>query len=109
MDFFDILWLIVCIGLPVVSGIASTAQKKKSGKGAPVHAAGKPAVASAAPEPVPVMKKQHVPSRTAVDMGEIAAGAIGNEKPVEHSDKEHIDPEKLVVYTAIMNPKFKEF
>ena len=109
MDFFDILWLIVCIGLPVVSGIASTAQKKKSGKGAPVHAAGKPAKAAAAPEPVPVKKKQAAPSRPTMDMGEISAGAIGSEKPVERSDKKRIDPEKLVVYSAIMNPKFKEF
>ncbi len=109
MDLFDILWLIVCIGLPVVSGIASTVQKKKSGKGASVHSTGKPAVAAATPKPVPVTKKQPVTSRTQVDMGEIAAGAIGEEKTVECSDKERIDPEKLVIYTAIMNPKFKEF
>ena len=32
MDFFDILWLLICIGLPVISGIAS-AKKKKAGKG----------------------------------------------------------------------------
>ena len=32
MDFFDILWLIICIGLPVISGIA-TAKKKNAGKG----------------------------------------------------------------------------
>lgn len=32
MDFFDILWLIICIGLPVISGIAS-AKKKNAGKG----------------------------------------------------------------------------
>lgn len=32
MDFFDILWLLICIGLPVISGIAS-AKKKNAGKG----------------------------------------------------------------------------
>lgn len=32
MDFFDILWLLICIGFPVISGIAS-AKKKNAGKG----------------------------------------------------------------------------
>lgn len=32
MDFFDILRLLICIGLPVISGIAS-AKKKNAGKG----------------------------------------------------------------------------
>lgn len=32
MDFFDILWLLICIGLPVISGIAS-AKKKNAGRG----------------------------------------------------------------------------
>ena len=32
MDFFDILWLLICTGLPVISGIAS-AKKKNAGKG----------------------------------------------------------------------------
>lgn len=32
MDFFDILWLLISIGLPVISGIAS-AKKKNAGKG----------------------------------------------------------------------------
>ena len=32
MDFFDIIWLLICIGLPVISGIAS-AKKKNAGKG----------------------------------------------------------------------------
>lgn len=32
MDFFDILWLLICIGLPIISGIAS-AKKKNAGKG----------------------------------------------------------------------------
>ena len=36
MDLFDILWLVVCLGLPVISGIASSAEKKKKAQGRPV-------------------------------------------------------------------------
>ena len=41
--------------------------------------------------------------------GAIADGAIGGAEPEKRIDKERIDPEKLVVYTAIMNPKFNEY
>lgn len=30
MDFFDIVWLVVCIGLPIVSGIISSGKKRKA-------------------------------------------------------------------------------
>lgn len=30
MDFFDIVWLVVCIGLPIVSGIVSSGKKRKA-------------------------------------------------------------------------------
>ena len=36
MDLFDILWLVICIGLPVISGIAASAEKKKKAQGRPV-------------------------------------------------------------------------
>ena len=36
MDLFDILWLVVCLGLPVISGIAASAEKKKKAQGRPV-------------------------------------------------------------------------
>lgn len=38
MDFFDIVWLVVCIGLPIVSGIISSGKKRKAG---PVPPGGK--------------------------------------------------------------------
>ena len=104
MDLFDIIWLVICIGLPVISGIAASAEKKKKAQGRPVveevmPAAGnkletEPAVAAPA--------KSHCSDA-------IADGAIGEAEPKKRIDKERIDPEKLVVYTAIMNPKFNEY
>lgn len=32
MDSFDIIWIIICIGLPIISGIASSLQKVKKGQ-----------------------------------------------------------------------------
>ena len=101
MDLFDILWLVICIGLPVISGIAASAEKKKKAQGRPVvnevvPAAGKTLETKPA---VAVPAKNHCSDA-------IADGAIGGAEPKKRIDKERIDPEKLVVYTAIMNPKF---
>jgi len=140
MDLFDILWLVICIGLPVISGIAASAEKKKKAQGRPVVTqepeeddlpswmeilTGQPMEAGPvdeAPEEqtvveevlpaagktletkpaVAVPAKKHCPDA-------IADGAIGGAEPEKRIDKERIDPEKLVVYTAIMNPKFNEY
>jgi len=140
MDLFDILWLVICIGLPVISGIAASAEKKKKAQGRPVvtqepeeddlpswmeiltgqqmeaesvdevpeeqtvveevvPAAGKTLETKPA---VAVPAKKHCPDA-------IADGAIGGAELEKRIDKERIDPEKLVVYTAIMNPKFNEY
>lgn len=140
MDLFDILWLVICIGLPVISGIAASAEKKKKAQGRPVvtqepeeddlpswmeiltgqqmeaesvdevpeeqtvveevvPAAGKTLETKPA---VAVPAKKHCPDA-------IADGAIGGTESEKRIDKERIDPEKLVVYTAIMNPKFNEY
>ena len=140
MDLFDILWLVICIGLPVISGIAASAEKKKKAQGRPVVTqepeendlpswmeilTGQPMEAESVDE---VPEEQTVVEEVEPAAGKtletkpavaapakshcsdaIADGAIGEAEPKKRSDKERIDPEKLVIYTAIMNPKFNEY
>lgn len=140
MDLFDILWLVICIGLPVVSGIAASAEKKKKAQGRPVVTqepeeddlpswmeilTGQQMEAESVDE---VPEEQTVVEEVVPAAGKtletkpavaapvkancsdaIADGAIGGAEPEKRIDKERIDPEKLVVYTAIMNPKFNEY
>jgi len=140
MDLFDILWLVICIGLPVISGIAASAEKKKKAQGRPVVTqepeendlpswmeilTGQPMEAgpvdkvpeeqTVVEEVVPAAGKTletkpavAVPAKSHCSEA-IADGAIGEAEPEKRIDKERIDPEKLVVYTAIMNPKFNEY
>lgn len=140
MDLFDILWLVICIGLPVISGIAAAAEKKKKAQGRPVVTqepeendlpswmeilTGQPMEAgpvdevpeeqTVVEEVVPAAGKTletkpavAVPAKSHCSEA-IADGAIGGAEPEKRIDKERIDPEKLVVYTAIMNPKFNEY
>lgn len=140
MDLFDILWLVVCLGLPVISGIAAAAEKKKKAQGRPVVTqepeendlpswveilTGQPMEAESVDEvpaeqevvnevvPAADKKIEPKPAVTAPAKSHcsdaIADGAIGEAEPKKRIDKERIDPEKLVVYTAIMNPKFNEY
>lgn len=140
MDLFDILWLVICIGLPVISGIAASAEKKKKAQGRPAVTqepeendlpswmeilTGQPMEAESVDE---VPEEQTVVEEVVPAAGKtletkpavaaptknhcsdaIADGAIGEAEPKKRIDKERIDPEKLVVYTAIMNPKFNEY
>lgn len=140
MDLFDILWLVICIGLPVISGIAASAEKKKKSQGRPVVTqepeednlpswmeilTGQPMEAESVDE---VPEEQTVVEEVVPAAGKtletkpagtvpakshcseaIADGAIGGAELEKRIDKERIDPEKLVVYTAIMNPKFNEY
>ena len=140
MDLFDILWLVICIGLPVISGIAASAEKKKKAQGRPVVTqepeekdlpswmeilTGQPMEAGPVDE---VPEEQTVVEDVMPAAGKtletkpavaapvkthcsdaIAEGAIGGAESKKRIDKERIDPEKLVVYTAIMNPKFNEY
>lgn len=140
MDLFDILWLAICIGLPVISGIAASAEKKKKAQGRPVVTqepeednlpswmeilTGQPVetgpvdevpeeqtvveeVVPAAGKTLETKPAVAVPAKTHCSDA-IADGAIGGAEPKKRIDKERIDPEKLVVYTAIMNPKFNEY
>lgn len=140
MDLFDILWLVICIGLPVISGIAASAEKKKKAQGRPVVTqepeendlpswmeilTGQPMEAGPVDEvpEEPTVVEEVVPAagKTLETKPAVAApakshcsdaiadGAIGGVEPKKRIDKERIDPEKLVVYTAIMNPKFNEY
>lgn len=140
MDLFDILWLVICIGLPVISGIAASAEKKKKAQGRPVVTqepeendlpswmeilTGQPMEAGPVDEvpEEPTVVEEVVPAagktletKPAVAVpakshcsDAIADGAIGGTESEKRIDKERIDPEKLVVYTAIMNPKFNEY
>lgn len=140
MDLFDILWLVICIGLPVISGIAASAEKKKKAQGRPIVMqkpeendlpswveilTGQPMEAESvdeAPEEQTVVEEvvpaagNKLETKPAVAApaknhcsDAIADGAIGEAEPKKRIDKERIDPEKLVVYTAIMNPKFNEY
>lgn len=140
MDLFDILWLVVCLGLPVISGIAASAEKKKKAQGRPVVTqepeendlpswmeilTGQPMEAESVDEvpeeqtvveevePAAGNKLETEPAVAAPAKSHcsdaIADGAIGEAEPKKRIDKERIDPEKLVVYTAIMNPKFNEY
>ena len=165
MDFFDILWLIICIGLPVISGIAS-AKKKNAGKGKSVPQNSevpaesdlkeifksiiqemnaqdadedeeeedeleevKPAqVQVNAAEPCPT---QEVPARPAPEVRPVAelrptpeirpasdlraastVRPVKSKAPVLQEDdkqqKEKINLRNLVIYSSIMEPKFKE-
>lgn len=153
MDFFDILWLLICIGLPVISGIAS-AKKKKAGKGKSVPQNSevpaesdlkeifksiiqemnaqdadedeededeleevKPAqVQVNAAEPVPAPE---VPARLAPEVRPVAdlrpvstVRPMKSKAPVLQEDdkkqKEKINLRNLVIYSSIMEPKFKE-
>lgn len=170
MDFFDILWLLICIGLPVISGIAS-AKKKNAGKGKSVPQNSevpaesdlkeifksiiremnaqdadedkeedeleevKPAQvqvnaaepcpaqevpACPAPEVRPVAKPQPVPAyhpvsemRPASDLRAASTvRPVKSKAPVLQEDdkqqKEKINLRNLVIYSSIMEPKFKE-
>lgn len=169
MDFFDILWLLICIGLPVISGIAS-AKKKNAGKGKSVPQNSevpaesdlkeifksiiqemnaqnadedeededeldevKPAqvqVNAAEPGPVPevrpVAEPQPVPVyrpvsemrptpeiRPASDLRAASTvRPVKSKAPVLQEDdkqqKEKINLRNLVIYSSIMEPKFKE-
>lgn len=170
MDFFDILWLLICIGLPVISGIAS-AKKKNAGKGKSVPQNSevpaesdlkeifksiiremnaqdadedkeedeleevKPAQvqvnaaepcpaqevpARPAPEVRPVAKPQPVPAyhpvsemRPASDLRAASTvRPVKSKAPVLQEDdkqqKEKINLRNLVIYSSIMEPKFKE-
>lgn len=140
MDLFDILWLVVCLGLPVISGIAAAAEKKKKAQGRPVVTqepeendlpswmeilTGQPMEAESVDEVpeeqtvveevMPAADKKIDPKPAVAAPAKshcseaIADGAIGEAEPKKRIDKERIDPEKLVVYTAIMNPKFNEY
>lgn len=105
MDLFDILWLVVCLGLPVISGIAASAEKKKKAQqGRPVVNE----VVPAADKKIETKPAVAAPAKSHCSEA-IADGAIGEAEPKKRIDKERIDPEKLVVYTAIMNPKFNEY
>ena len=118
MDLFDILWLVVCLGLPVISGIAASAEKKKKAQGQPMAAESVdevPEEQAVVEEVVPAAGNKletkpavAVPAKSHCSDA-IADGAIGGVEPKKRIDKERIDPEKLVVYTAIMNPKFNEY
>lgn len=140
MDLFDILWLVICIGLPVISGIAASAEKKKKAQGRPVVTqeseeddlpswmeilTGQPMEAGPVdevPEEQTIVEEvepaagKTLETKPAVTVpakshcsDAIADGAIGGAELEKRIDKERIDPEKLVVYTAIMNPKFNEY
>lgn len=155
MDFFDILWLLICIGLPVISGIAS-AKKKNAGKGKSVPQNSevpaesdlkeifksiiqemnvqdadedeedeledvKPAqVQVNAAEPCPAPE---IPARPAPEVRPVAdlrpAGGLRPAQegyhaaepqpvPAYHPVKEKINLRNLVIYSSIMEPKFKE-
>lgn len=167
MDLFDILWLLICIGLPVISGIAS-AKKKNAGKGKSVPQNSevpaesdlkeifksiiqemnaqnaddedeeaedeleevKPAqvqVNAAEPGPVPEAPARPAPEvRPVADLrptpemrpasGMRAVSTVRQEKSkapvlqedVENKQKEKINLRNLVIYSSIMEPKFKE-
>lgn len=140
MDLFDILWLVVCLGLPVISGIAAAAEKKKKAQGRPLVTqepeendlpswveilTGQPMESEPVdevPEEQDVVKEEVPAAGNKLETepavaapvknhcsDAIADGAIGGAEPEKRIDKERIEPEKLVVYTAIMNPKFNEY
>lgn len=154
MDFFDILWLLICIGLPVISGIAS-AKKKNAGKGKSVPQNSevpaesdlkeifksiiqemnaqnaddedeededeleevKPAqvqVNAAEPVPAPEAPAHPAPEvRPVADLRPVSTERpMKSKAPVLQEDdkkqKEKINLRNLVIYSSIMEPKFKE-
>lgn len=153
MDFFDILWLLICIGLPVISGIAS-AKKKNAGKGKSVPQNSevpaesdlkeifksiiqemnaqdadedeededkveevKPAqVQVNAAEPVLAPEAPAHPAPEVRPVADLRASStmrpVKSKAPVLQEDdkkqKEKINLRNLVIYSSIMEPKFKE-
>lgn len=134
MDFFDILWLIICIGLPVISGIAS-AKKKNAGKGKSVPQNPEVPAESDLKEIfkniIQEMNAQDAdeddeddeneleevkPAQVQVNAAEPCPSPevrpVKSKAPVLQEDdkqqKEKINLRNLVIYSSIMEPKFKE-
>ena len=144
MDSFDIIWLIVCIGIPVLSGIVSTVQgQKKSGKQVP---SGKTEILkelakniyremqddegsksrreepaswpmAAKKTPVPVVRKvpvnadmtyQPQPIHGTAPLKPHDENGLADNPLPKGIDKKRIDPRQMIVYDAVLNPKFRE-
>lgn len=157
MDFFDILWLLICVGLPVVTGIMSASDKKKKAaekagsvppqpgeldwkdivksiaeelkeansgadddesdvKDVPAAPVPEPVRPAVPVEAVPRFEPQSVSVKSVPDTVRARPAVTRKPAAAENTDnvtekvaeKEKIDLRKLVVYSTIMEPKFRE-
>ena len=125
MDFNDILVIILMFAVPIMSAVIDSRKKaKKKAENAPRRAETFRPFTSVDPEmpeeedeeyddapeelkeqPVNVFQEDFVEGRSSIPH----AGEDPVDKAVqEPEEKEKIDVRKLIVYDAILNPKFKE-
>ena len=138
MDSFDIIWIIICIGLPIISGIASSLQKVKKGqKIRPKEMNTRKGFPNASPitfptdiqndfnvedvfeksEVVPVppthsyaIKKQNAKKQApkVQNVKKTPKAPILIEDNEKENKEEDIELRKMIIYSIIMEPKFKE-
>ena len=125
MDFLDIIWIVVCIVLVAVPDLVFNNKKKKSAHGRTRTSGPMPQM----PENFPMPPMSSVPSEPesmpTEDEPEVFPVWTEPEEtrrpasPAPQTDSSQaddgkkreglrVDPRNLVIYTAIMEPKFKE-
>lgn len=136
MDFLDIIWIVVCIVLVAVPDLVFNNKKKKSARGRTRTSGPMPSVPSE-PESMPTddesedfpmwtepeeMEEPAVPQVQAVEQPKPVAVKEVARRPASPAPQTdscqaddgkkreglRVDPRNLVIYTAIMEPKFKE-
>lgn len=136
MDFLDIIWIVVCIVLVAVPDLVFNNKKKKSAHGRTRTSGPMPSVPSE-PESMPTddesedfpvrtepeeMEEPAVPQVQAVEQPKTVAVKEVTRRPASPAPqtdssqaddgrkdgKLRVDSRNLVIYTAIMEPKFKE-
>lgn len=125
MDFLDIIWIVVCIVLVAVPDLVFNNKKKKSAHGRTRTSGPMPQM----PENFPMPPMPSVPSEPEsmpaddepedfpvwaepeVTEGPASPAPKAGSSPADDGKKGgklRVDPRNLVIYTAIMEPKFKE-
>lgn len=125
MDFLDIIWIVVCIVLVAVPDLVFNNKKKKSAHGRTRTSGPMPQM----PENFPMPPMPSVPSEPEsmptddepedfpvwtepeVTEGPASPAPKADSSPADDGKKGgklRVDPRNLVIYTVIMEPKFKE-
>ena len=126
MDFLDIIWIVVCIVLVAVPDLVFNNKKKKSARGRTRTSGPMPTDDESEDFPVwtepEEMEEPAVPQVQAVEQPKPVAVKEVTRRPASPAPqtdsspaddgrkdgKLRVDPRNLVIYMAIMEPKFKE-